>query len=379
MEQVAWMLAGLLRAATRLLPPGRREWAEAVRAEADQVPAGRLRLHWLAGGLWLVARKANIVRKIVYWLGLAAVAATGAWAISLSWRASPATDPQVVTDQIRVMAGAAALVALPWLGRRRGWFGPVGSSIMARLVRVAGCAAMCVLGVMLVRADSGAGLGPHGPGPFSLYREITGLVLVGALLAAPLVIKASWPEADAFAVWSLPATASVVALGVLPVQILAIAYPAGILAATSRHSPVAYASLAAGTVAGVAWSLAGYGIASLTGDIGQAIILIVAVVTGLFAAAAGLAAGWLVSGIEDPKELRDARIRQGLLTGVVAGAAGGLVVTFLSLGAVFMMAIGPLLGVVGGLAGGGLAAEYPRRSRPDRSWAAGLFVLVRYR
>ena len=105
MEQVAWMLAGLLRAATRLLPPGRREWAEAVRAEADQVPAGRQRLYWLAGGLWLVARKANIMCKIVYWLGLGAVAATGVWAISLAWRTSPAADPQVVTDQIRVLAG----------------------------------------------------------------------------------------------------------------------------------------------------------------------------------------------------------------------------------------------------------------------------------
>ena len=51
MEQLTWMLAGILRAAARLLPPGRRPWAEAVRAEAGQVPAGWPRLRWLAGGV----------------------------------------------------------------------------------------------------------------------------------------------------------------------------------------------------------------------------------------------------------------------------------------------------------------------------------------
>ncbi len=137
MEQLTWMLAGVLRAAARLLPPGRRQWAEAVQAEAGQVPAGWPRLRWLAGGLWLVAREAKMVRKVVYWLGVGAVAAAAAWTVWLSWRASPAADPLVVTDRVRVLVGVAALVVLPWVGRRRGWFGPVGSSITARLVRVA--------------------------------------------------------------------------------------------------------------------------------------------------------------------------------------------------------------------------------------------------
>jgi hypothetical protein len=51
MERLTWMLAGMLRHAAGLLPPGRQEWAEAVRAEAGQVPAGWPRLRWLAGGL----------------------------------------------------------------------------------------------------------------------------------------------------------------------------------------------------------------------------------------------------------------------------------------------------------------------------------------
>ena len=49
-------LTGLLRILARLLPAGRREWAEAVQAEASQAPAGWPRLGWLAGGVWLVAR-----------------------------------------------------------------------------------------------------------------------------------------------------------------------------------------------------------------------------------------------------------------------------------------------------------------------------------
>lgn len=63
------VLAGMLRYAARMLPPGRREWAEAVQAEAGQVPPGWPRLRWLAGGLWLVAREATMMRKAGYWFG----------------------------------------------------------------------------------------------------------------------------------------------------------------------------------------------------------------------------------------------------------------------------------------------------------------------
>ena len=156
MEQLTGMLAALLRAAERLLPSGRRQWAEAVRAEAAQVPKGWPQLRWLAGGLWLVAKEAYVVRKLMYWIGVAAVAAVAAWTIWLSWRSvrAPYFDPQTVTDRVRILAGGAAIVVLPWVGRSRGWFGPVGNSIVARLVRVAGCAAMCGLGVVVVRMDS---------------------------------------------------------------------------------------------------------------------------------------------------------------------------------------------------------------------------------
>ena len=380
MEQLIWMLAGMLRNAARLLPPGQQQRAEAVRAEADQVPAGWLRLRWLAGGLWLAAREGTkmMISKVMYRLGIGAVAAAAAWVVWLSWRTSAAADPQTVTDRVRVLVGVAALVVLPWVGRRHGWFGPVGGSMTARLVRVAGCAAACGLGVAVVRMDSHLGLGPHGPGPFSLPREIAALVLLGVALAARAVGKARWPDAEPSALWALPAIAGLLMFIAVPLQALAIVYVAGILAATSRRSPVTNVSLAAGAIAGLAAGLAAalavYGLATPDDRYVGLLVLGMVTLTFLLAALAGVSAAWRLSGTEDPQELREARIRQGLLAGSVAGAACGLLLTNFFVVAVFMMVIGPLTGAAGGALGGAVAADHPRRPRPARSWSAGLFV-----
>jgi hypothetical protein len=58
----------------------------------------------------------------------------------------------------------------------------------------------------------------------------------------------------------------------------------------------------------------------------------------------------------------------------VTGAVCGLVLTNFAAVAVFMMVLGPLLGACGGATGGIVAADHPRKPRPVRSWAAGLFV-----
>jgi hypothetical protein len=42
--------------------------------------------------------------------------------------------------------------------------------------------------------------------------------------------------------------------------------------------------------------------------------------------------------------------------------------------AVFLMVLAPAVGALFGAAGGAFAADHPRKSRPDRSWGAGLFV-----
>ena len=378
MERLTWMLAGVLRAAARWLPPGRRQWAEAVQAEADQVPAGWPRLGWLAGGLWLAVREAETMRKVVYWLGVGMVAATAAWAVRVSWQASSAAHPLVVTNRVRVLVGVAALAGLPWAGRRRGWFGPVGTSITARLVRVAGCAALCGLGMAVVRMDRDIGGGPHGATPFNLPREIAAVVLLGAALATLPVVRTRWPQSDPSTLGVIAVVAAAVEFVLVPLQVLAVVYAAGMLAATSRRSPVATASLAAGTMtglaAGLAAALAVYGLNTPDDRYVPLIFLSMFAITLLLGTLAGAVASWLRSGTEDSDALREARIRQGLLSGSMAGAVCGLVLTNFFAVAFFMMVLGPLLGAAGGALGGTVAADHPRKPRPARSWAAGLFV-----
>src|SRR5690348_8412196 len=134
MDRLTWMLTRMLRDAARLLPSARREWAEAVRAEADLVPAGWPRVGWLAGGLWLAVKEAEIMRKVVYWLGIGAVAAAAAWAVWLSWHTSSAADALTVTDRVRVLVGVAALACC------RGWAaGTAGSARSATASRRGWC------------------------------------------------------------------------------------------------------------------------------------------------------------------------------------------------------------------------------------------------
>jgi hypothetical protein len=376
MERMTRLLAGLLGNAALLLPSARRQWAEAIQAEAGQFPAGWRRLHWLAGGLWLVAREAGLARKIFYWLGIGMVVAAAAWAIGLSWRTVPAADPESVTDRIRVLAGAFALLVLPWVGRRRsGLFGPVGSGITPRLVRVAGCAAICGLGVQLVRLDRNAGSGGVlGSGDFSWPRQIIGLALLGAVAALPPVIRAVRPQAGAAVVWISVAVAGAAAFAVVPMQALVIAYVAGILAATSRRSPASGAALAIGAVTGLTAGLIIDGVLAAELGLGLIGFLFALVILLLVAAAlAGLAAAWLLPGTADPRELGARRIRQGLLAGATAGAVGGLLITVTFVGVGFLLVIGPLAGAVGGALGGTVAAAYPRKSLTGFA-AAGTFI-----
>src|SRR6185437_7925082 len=102
------------------------------------------------------------------------------------------------------------------------------------------------------------------------------------------------------------------------------------------------------------------------------LLLIVMASTFLFAVPAGVAAAWLRSGNEDNED--PVELRQGLIAGTASGAVAGLVLTDFVAIAVFMMVLGPLLGAAGGALGGAVAADHPRKPRPARSWAAGLFV-----
>jgi hypothetical protein len=272
----------------------------------------------------------------------------------------------------------AALIMLPWVGRRRGWFGPVGSTRTARLARVAGCAALCGLGVSLVRMDSRLFAAPHGPAPFSLPREIVAAVVVGAGLATLAAIKIRWPGADPAVLGSVAAIAGAVVFVTVPLQALTVTYAAGILAATSRRSAVANASLGAGGLTGLAAGLitvlAVLGLTTVDDRYVGWLFLIIITTLLLLGTLAGAAAAWRLPGTGDPETLRAARARQGLLAGAVTGAVCGMMLTGLFMTAVFVMIIGPGLGAMGGCFGGFLAADHPLRPLPARNWAGGLFA-----
>jgi len=373
MEHMTWML----RQAARLLPPERRPWAEALQAEAGQVPAGWPRLRWLVGGLVVVARDAHLARKLVYLLGLGAVATAAARAVILSWQQTQAADVESMTDRARILAGAAALLLLPWLGRRRGVFGPVGDSVAARLVRVAGCGAICDVGMVFVRIDSHSNVNDAiGGGTFSWLREIAGVALIAALFVVPGMVRARWPRVDPGGLWSITALAGVLVLVLAPFQLIAVLLVAGVYVLTSRRSRVMPATLTAGALAGLAggglmWELT----IALRGQLGSfaGIFFLLPSMVLLPAGLAGLAVAWLRSDVDDPPELRKARFRQALIAGAMAGLVSGMVLTFI-VGWFPMLIEGPVFGLAASAIGGAWGAARPREARPDRRRDMGLFV-----
>jgi hypothetical protein len=363
-ERLTRLLGRILHGTTRLLPRERRYWAEALHAEAGQVPAGWPRLGWLAGGMLLVAKEAGMARKIGYWIGAAAVAGVAAWVVWLSWRTAPGADPERVTDRIRVLVGAVALIALPWVARQRGLFGPVGGSVAARLVRVAACAAICCMGLALVRGDRHAGInGVIGSGSVNWLREAAGLAALSTGAAVLLIIvMARRPKTQHPRLWGVVLGTAALALALVPFQAIVVGYAALIFAATSRRSPLAPATLAIGVIAGLPPAVIYFAVTFASGNLYSG-MLAVGLVVLLVAGAAGAVAATRVTGIDNPDELRSARVTQGVLAGATAGAMAGLLPTavFLIMGG--MMILGPPIGIAGAAIGAAFAAD--RRNRRE--------------
>ena len=356
------VLSRMLSGAARLLPADRRHWAEAVRAEADQIPARWPRLAWLAGGFWLVAREGGMTRKIGYWIGAVGIAAAVAWVVWLSWRTASSADPERETDRVRVLVGAVALAGLPWVARGRSLFGPVADSGVARFVRIGGCAAICSMGLGIVHVDRHAGIhGVVGSGQFSWLRETAGLAILIAGIAVPLVLRARRPPIEPGVYCLIVATAGFAALIVVPIQAIAVGFAAVILAATSRRSPVTVATWTTGLIAGVPTAAAACVLPFSLGNLYSA-IFIVALIATTIGGSAGAVAARLVTEARNPDELRAARIRQGALAGAIAGATGGLVAAAFSLILGEMMVVGLLAGLAGGMVGASIAADFRGRS-----------------
>jgi hypothetical protein len=402
MDRLDRTIAGLARWSVRVVPAERREWAEAVWAEAGEVPAHR-RLSWVAGGLWTVTRQAGVVRRIVYWLGVAALAVGASEMVSLVWRGAPVApgfrsvsvptislgtgiyvDPNTNGDfRSLAITTVVVLAALPWVARQRGAFGPASDTLAARVVRVGGCAAICVLVLVLSRLAQTLGENlADGELAGVITVSLTVILIVAARLTGARGRALRWlhgqgntTEAEAKTLLALGFGAAALMLfffgslfGGGTGELITV-YAAGTFAVTARGSRITRATLAFGAGAGVAAGLTWYA-AARTGNPWLPLVVVVVV----FAAptAAGAAAAWRTPGRDDPEALRRDRLRQGLAAGALTGGVAALLITILIFGTMvvlhrqspapsteahmLVLLFGPLLGTALGLGGGSVQA-----------------------
>jgi len=420
-ETVTGVLERLLRWCVALLPPERRGWAEAVSAEAGEVPAGTARAGWLAGGLWLVVREAKMIRRIGYGLSVLAVAMAAALVMRYLWEQ---VGRDAGWDKARIVLLVGLLAGLPWVARRRGVFGPVGPSIAARAVRAGGAVAIIALVLDFARmlhyegGKSGVLNGPAGV--WSPAREAVILVLIAGCLAAVLIAPRRWPKARPVLIaWCATAAALVLFFTFAPLQVLITVYAAGILAITSRRSPITPATLAISTSIGVGGGLLivalwnplqprGPAASTATRPMGLLMVLIAVIVAGT--AAAGALAARRVKGTNDPLALKT-RAQQFLAAGPLTAASAALMLPLLRAGhavriaaacpatsqfhctaapAVWMafLVIGPVLGLAVGSMGSVTPQtpsqpphrppppDPPGEPQPDGTRSGGVFVKI---
>jgi hypothetical protein len=351
---------------------------EALWAEAGQAPAGLARLAWRAGGLRLIAREALPARRAAKVLVFAAAAA---WVAHAAWPGS-AGNPATALNRLNVVTLLPVLAGLPLLVR---WlFGPAASGPMARVLRSGAYAAVLVLTLAKASVEQVR------DNPAALPR---------------LSSDASVPVKDGM----------IYAWLVESIFLLVVAvYVAAILAATARRPRVAPATLAAGTGAGlvlgaVMYAVAPLGLASHATDpwlrgfpVGVVVLLAWVLLFG-GPVLAGAVAARCYRGPGTPEQVFRAGIRQAVAAGFLATAVGALMVAVLGTVTIAMMSragwvlhwlypgqhlpaavayanqlaasvradnyglilvVFPVIGLLMGLAGGGLAAPAPLADPP---------------
>jgi len=233
-------------------------------------------------------------RSIRYALMSGAVAAL-AWAW---WPTAPAGLATAVR-RLDVTMTVLMLAGLPWLARR--FFGPAGRGRAARAVRAGG------------------------------YAVVVAMVLV----------KADVERSEYAALARTPRQAGVWTGEIIFLIVLA-AYVTGILTVTARRPPIRPPALVIGTGAGLAAGVILYalppvgGLLHVTGGWPALVYGSARVLAVLAVLAAGVAAGLMaarrVSGRGSKLSLADVRARQGVATGLCAGATAALVVCVLGTG-----------------------------------------------
>ena len=314
-------MSWLGRAWARLLPAGRRDWAEAVWAEAHEVPAGWPRLAWRVGGLRVIAKEAQLARRIGTILLFTTAAGVAAWG---AWPKSSVSLSHGAANQGDVIITLALLAGLPLLVR---WFLGPPDNWAARWLRAGFYAAILAIMPAKAVAELFVGAVPRGGidrHTFDALNGNGGLPVPGSVSGGP-----DWG-------------------GEILILFITACYLAVILALTARRTPVAPATLAISARAGLVLGFVIYAVAPLGLDKiatnpwlrGSAIDPLVALAWVLLFSApfvAGALAGkrCYVSG--DPDEASVARAWQGVAAGLVSNGVGALTVTVLGTGTTALM------------------------------------------
>jgi hypothetical protein len=288
------------RCLMELVAPERRDWAEAVWAEAGEVPPGLARLAWRAGGVRLIAREAMLARRAARALVFAAAAA---WVAHVAWP-GPAGNPATAVNRLNVVTVVAVLAGLPLMARWR--FGPAAPGRAARALRSGAYAAVLILTVAKasvehVRDDPAAV--PHLK-PDDSVPVLTGMIYTWLIQSLFLLAVAG--------------------------------YVAAILALTARRPRVARATLAAGAGTGIGLGAVMYAVAPLGLSspwlhgfaAGLVVLLGLVVVFGAPVVASGIAARRCREPGR-PERAAAPRMKQAAAAGLLACMVGALMTTLL--------------------------------------------------
>jgi hypothetical protein len=185
MSRLERALAALVHSAAAALPDPRREWAEALLAEARHVPGRTARVRWLAGGLWFLAWQlavGRIARALAFGVAGSAVVIVG-WPGGRDW--------VVLVSRLNIFVALLMLAVLPFLVGRH--FGPVARGWFPRALRVAGYAGVLALTAAKARsariADTLPQYNAHDPGMYFLH--VAYLLVIGSYVAGLLVITSA--------------------------------------------------------------------------------------------------------------------------------------------------------------------------------------------
>jgi len=303
------------------VPAARRDWAEAIWAEAREVPPGWQRLAWRAGGVRLIAKETQMVRRTGTLVLFASAAAAAAWG---AWPKSSVSISHGAADQGDVIITLAMLAGLPLLTCRL--LGPPDNR-QARWLRVGSYAA--ILAVMSAKAvtDMFVGAVPRGGIDLRTYdvgNSNGGLPVPGTVSGGPT--------------WG----------GEIIILVITASYLAVMLALTARRAKVAPATLAISARAGLVLGLVMYAVDPLGGAKtatnpwlrgSAADPLVVLAWVLLFSApfVAGALAAKRCHVPDDRDQATTARAMQGFAAGLLCNGVGALTVTVLGTGTTALM------------------------------------------